>query len=200
MSTPPNAHPLRLTAGSLLFSPGQDCPGFLRLHSGTIRVSLTSEIGREVVLYRVAPGGLCLQTFGCLVDGRPYSAEGRAETDIEAEVVPHGAFLRLLAEDAEFRTDVFRAVAGRFSDYEQLVEDVALTGFDARLARVLQRLATNGLLHITHENLAAETASGRAVVSRRLAAFERNGIIARRRGEIEILDFDGLDRIAREVG
>ncbi|MDV7145837.1 Crp/Fnr family transcriptional regulator [Tropicimonas sp. TH_r6] len=200
MPTRSNAHPLRLPAGSVLFSPGQECPGFVRLHSGSIRVSLTAENGREVVLYRVAPGGLCLQTFSCLIDGRRYSAEGRAETDIEGEIVPHAAFQRNLAEDAAFRAGVFRAVAERFSDYEQLVEEVALTGFDARLARVLTRLATNGVLQMTHESLAAETASGRAFVSRRLAEFERNGIIARRRGEIEILDFVGLERIAQETG
>ncbi|SDK02647.1 Crp/Fnr family transcriptional regulator [Aliiruegeria lutimaris] len=200
MHIPSESTPLRLPAGSLLFRPGQECPGFVRLHTGSVRVTLTAENGREVVLYRVTPGGLCLQTFSCLVDGRRYSAEGRAETDIEGEMLPHGAFQRLLAEDAGFRADVFRAVAGRFSEYEQLVEEVALTGFDARLARALKRLASDGLVLTTHEGLAAETASGRAFVSRRLAEFERNGIIARRRGEIEILDFGRLERIAREAG
>ncbi|WP_068113317.1 Crp/Fnr family transcriptional regulator [Tropicimonas marinistellae] len=200
MNTPLYSRPLHLRAGSLLFSPGQECPGFVRLNAGTIRVSLSGENGREVVLYRVAPGELCLQTFSCLLDGRTYSAEGRAETDIDGEILSHGAFQRLLADDAGFRADVFRAVAERFSDYEQLVEEVALTGFDARLARVLIRLATHNVLQTTHESLAAETASGRAFVSRRLAEFERRGIITRRRGEIEILDFDGLGRIAQETG
>lgn len=200
MKTRSSALPLRLPAGSVLFSPGQECPGFVKLHSGSIKVSLTAENGREVVLYRVAPGGLCLQTFSCLVDGQRYSAEGRAETDIEGEILSHGSVQRLLAEDAGFRADVLRAVAARFSEYEKLVEDVALTDFDARLARVLKRLASSGVVRTTHESLAAETASGRAFVSRRLAEFERNGIIARRRVEIEILDLKGLDRIAQDIG
>jgi CRP/FNR family transcriptional regulator len=36
---------------------------------------------------------------------------------------------------------VNRAAARRFADFERLVEDVALTGFEARLARALLRLA-----------------------------------------------------------
>jgi CRP/FNR family transcriptional regulator len=45
-----------------------------------------------------------------------------------------------MAEDPEFRADIFGSVARRFGDFEQLVEDVALIGFDARLARTLLRL------------------------------------------------------------
>jgi hypothetical protein len=45
-----------------------------------------------------------------------------------------------MAEDADFRADIFGSVARRFGDFEQLVEDVALIGFDARLARTLLRL------------------------------------------------------------
>ena len=68
-----------------------------------------------------------------------------------------------MAEDAEFRDGIFSSIARRFGDFEQLVEDVALIGFDARLARALLRLR-NGSTRVaaTHEQLATETASGRA--------------------------------------
>lgn len=191
--------PLTCPAGTVLFSPGQDCPGFVRLHEGTLRVTLTGAGGREVVLYRVSPGDVCLQTFACLTDGRSYSAEGVAETALKGEIMPHALFQRKMAEDPVFLAEVMEAVARRFSDYEQLVEDVALTGFDARLARVLLRLSPDGgVIETTHDALAAETASGRAFVSRRLAEFAQRGLVAPGRGKLTVLDRAGLERVANE--
>ncbi|MBY6068722.1 Crp/Fnr family transcriptional regulator [Leisingera aquaemixtae] len=190
---------LSCPAGTVLFRPGQECPGFVRLTSGSIKVTLTAANGREVVLYRVGPGDVCLQTFACLTDGRSYAAEGVAETALEGEIIPHPAFRQSMSEDGAFRSEVLTAVARRFADYEQLVEDVALTGFDARLARVLLRLAgEGGSLRITHDALAAETASGRAFVTRRLREFARMGLVETGRGQLRILDRRGLEQIAED--
>lgn len=197
--TQPQTNPLTCPAGTVLFRAGQECPGFVRLHQGTIRVTLTAPNGREVVLYRVSPGDVCLQTLACLTEGRSYSAEGVAETDIKGEVMPHALFRAEMADNPTFRAEVMTAVARRFSDYEQLVEDVALTGFDTRLARVLLRLAQNGdEIIITHDNLAAETASGRAFVSRRLREFAGRGLVEVMRGRLRLLDRSGLEQIATE--
>lgn len=188
---------LSIPAGTILFSPGQECPGFLRVAAGRIKVSLTAANGREVVLYRVGPGDLCLQTFACLTEGRNYSAEGVAETEITAELLPHAEFRQALTSDDTFRNEVLGAVARRFGDFEQLVEDVALTGFDARLARVLLRLAgDDSMIAITHDALAVETASGRAFVTRRLREFTQLGIVALSRGKVEILEKPKLEQIA----
>lgn len=197
---PPNTIPLTCPAGTVLFSPGQECPGFVRLSQGIIRVTLTAANGREVVLYRVSPGDICLQTFACMTDGRRYSAEGTAESDIIGEIMPHAIFRQAMSEDADFRAEILMGVAHRFADFEQLVEDVALTGFDARLARVLLKLARDGdQITATHDALAVETASGRAFVSRRLGEFARRGLVEPGRGRLRVLDRDGLERIASET-
>ncbi|SFS19441.1 Crp/Fnr family transcriptional regulator [Yoonia litorea] len=195
----PASTPLKCPAGTVLFQPGQECPGFVRLTKGKIRVLLTSASGREVVLYRVEPGGLCLQTFSCLVEGKTYSATGIAETDLEGEIISHSNFRKKLETDPSFLSSVLGAVATRFFDYERLVEDVALTSFDARLARALIRLAdADDKVPATHEQLASETASGRAFVSRRLAEFALRGLVERHRGFIALIDKRGLERIAAD--
>ncbi len=192
-------HKLVCPSGTALFQPGQACPGFVKLDKGTIRVVLTSASGREVVLYRVNPGGLCLQTFSCLVEGKEYSATGIAETELEGEIISYVAFRRLMETDHAFLSSVLAAVARRFADYVQLVEDVALTSFDARLARALLRLADDYMqVHATHEQLATETASGRAFVSRRLAEFARNRLVERHRGHIALINRSALVEIAAD--
>ena len=79
------ATPQNIPKGTTLFRAGDPCPGFVVLSEGTIRVTMSAANGREVVLYRVRPGDVCLQTFSCLIDGRSSSAEGVAETDLSAE-------------------------------------------------------------------------------------------------------------------
>lgn len=190
----------RLPSGTTLYRPGDECPGFVVVHEGTVKVSLTAENGREIVLYRVRPGDVCLQTFGCLVKGSHYSAEAVTEGDVAIEIVPAGEFQRRVVEDTRFRQQLFAAVASRFADLERLVEDVALTSLDARLARALLRLADDaGLVSATHEALAVEIGSARAVVSRQLGVFARNGLIEATRGAIRLLSADALRRLAHEA-
>ena len=187
-------------AGTVLFRPDDPCQGFVVVREGSIRVVLTAENGREIVLYRVRPGDVCLQTFACLVEGKDYSAEGVAETEVVAELVPPTEFNRRIAEDTAFRSQLFTAVAHRFSDLEWLVEDVALTGLEARLARLLLRLSdTEGRVMTTHEALAAEAGSGRAVVTRQLGSFARDGLVRISRGQIEIISRDALEIISHEM-
>ncbi len=183
--------------GTILFSPGQDCPGFVILKRGCIKVTLTGSSGREMVLYRVHPGEVCLQTFTCLIKDQTYSAEGVVEEDLQGDLIPAGQFRQVMEQDESFRNTVLTSVALRFSEYQQLIEDVALTGFDARLAKVLLRLAdVQGMVQVTHTALAAETASGRAYVSRRLAEFARRGLVEQLPDGVHICNAPELAQIS----
>lgn len=190
----------RVAAGQSVFSPGQECPGFLILNKGSIRVTLAGASGREMVLYRVRPGEVCLQTFTCLVDGKTYSAEGIVESDLEGEMIPPSEFHQRLDDDTDFRRSVLASVALRFSEYQNLVEDVALTAFDTRLAKTLLKLVDDdGLVRASHASLASETASGRAYVTRRLAEFARRGLVEQRTNGIYIARKRDLERFVVEA-
>ena len=188
---------VKLPKGATVFAPGAPCPGFIELTGGSIRVSMVGMNGREVVLYRVRPGDVCLQTFSCLVENRAFRAEGIAETDLEGQLLLPEAFFQRLGADTAFRNHVLRSVAHRFGEYEDLVETLVLTGFDTRLARALLHLADDrGVVSATHDELAAETGSARAVVSRRLGVFADQGLVSQQRGHVTLLDAEGLRRIA----
>ena len=188
---------LKLPRGSVLYRPGEACGGFVIVRSGTVTVTLMAENGREITLYRVRPGEVCLQTFGCLVNGTSYSAEAHAETEVEIEIVPPGEFQRLVAQDEAFRQQLFAGVAARFADLERLVEDVALSPIEARLARTLLRLMdAGGHVVATQEALAMDIGSVREVVSRQLNAFARDGLLELTRGHIAIVSRDRLEALA----
>lgn len=70
--------PIRAGVGEKLFRSGDPCPGFLALERGVIKVTMSAASGREIVLYRVQPGEICLQTFTCLVQHRAYGADRKS--------------------------------------------------------------------------------------------------------------------------
>ena len=194
-----NSHIIRVKAGTILFSPGQECQGFVKVHSGRIKVFLTAENGREIILYRVERGDICLQTFGCLVNQQLYSAEGRAENDVEIEIIPRPEFNRLIVSDTAFRDQVFSAVAARFKYFEFLIETVALSSVEVRLARILLRLMDdNKNVHATQEMLASEIGSAREVVSRQLNVFAAKGLVKIMRGKILLIALEKIEKIAKQ--
>jgi CRP/FNR family transcriptional regulator len=191
------AQAVHAPAGAVLFRPDDPCRGFIALTKGAIKVALSSASGREIVLYRVHPGEICLQTFSCLVQDKAYAAEGLAEEDVDALLIPPAAFQRLMREDERFRTAVLNSVAARFADFEQVVETLAFAGLETRVAGVLLRLAdAEGAVQATHETLAAEIGSAREAVSRQLGLFARQGLVALARGRVEIKRRDALSRLA----
>lgn len=191
---------IRAKAGDVLFRPGEACRGFIAIRSGCVRVSLTAASGREIVLYRVRPGQICLQTFSCLLENKSYAAEGIAEQDLDAVLAPPALFQRLLDEDGAFRAALLRSAADRFSDFEQVVQTLAFTGLAQRTAGALLRLCdAQGEVSATHEAIAAEIGSAREAVSRQLGAFAKEGLVQLARGKISLLRRDALARMGLDA-
>jgi CRP/FNR family transcriptional regulator len=194
-----NHHIFRVKAGDILFRPGQECQGFVKVRSGRIKVFLTAENGREIILYRVEPDDVCLQTFGCLVNHQLYSAEGRAESDVEIEIIPRPEFNRLIVSDTQFREQVFAAVAARFKDFEFLIETVALSSVEVRLARILLRLMDDEkIVRATQEMLASEIGSAREVINRQLTTLAAKGLVKIMRGQILVLAPEKIEKISKQ--
>ena len=172
-------------AGTVMFSEGSECRGYVMLLEGTVRVQKTSEDGREIVLYRVEEGESCIMTTTCLISDDQYGAEGIAESDITVAIVPPTTFNHLLEKSSVFRRFVFEVYAKRMSMLMMLVEEVVFKKLDRRLAHML--LDRKGdKFEITHQEIAQELGSVREVVSRQLKVFERQGLIRMSRGMIEV--------------
>lgn len=194
------ARALHLQAGAAVFNSGLKCPGFVAVRSGVIKVSHLSPGGREITLYRVGPGDVCLQTFTCLTQDAVYSATGTAETALAATVIPKANFERLMADHAAFRARIFKAIGARFSDFQQAIETLAFTGLPARVAGALLRLSGGtAQVHATHDAIASEIGSAREAVSRLISAFVRDGLVASERGRIRILQTGALEKIRDSV-
>ena len=190
---------VRVPVDTPVFETGQSCHNYLLVIEGSIRVQQLAASGREIVLYRVAPGESCVLTTTCLLAHGHYAAEGITETEVLAAAIPASAFRDALETSEALRRFVFESYGERLAALLQLVEEIAFERFDARLARRLLLLAGAGpRIATTHQALAIELGSARGVVSRVLKHFAERGWVRVGRGELEILDPQALQQLAEK--
>ncbi|MBY4892889.1 Crp/Fnr family transcriptional regulator [Rhodobacteraceae bacterium N5(2021)] len=188
---------LRSKKGDQIFGAGHVPQNLLFLLSGTVRVSQTSEGGREIVLYRVEAGQSCVMTTACMLAHEAYLAEGVAETDVTAIALPKATFDALVSAEPIFRDFILAAYAHRMTGLFKIIEDVAFGRIDMRLAaRLLDLAGTSETVSATHQALATELGTAREVVSRQLHEFQRRGWLEQQRGLVRILDRDALQDLA----
>jgi len=183
--------PFAVPAGTVLFHPGDPCRGFVLLSRGVVRVELIAEDGHALLLYRVQPDEACLLTTACLFGSETYAAEGRAESDVAGLMLPPPAFTTLVGESAAFRAFVLAGFGHRLARLMLRIEALSFRSVDRRLADAL--LARPGTeIATTQADLAVEVGTAREVVTRRLQAFAKEGLVAIGRGGLRITDRAGL--------
>ncbi len=194
------ARVVRYKKGQQIFGPENVPDSLLFLHAGRIRVSQSSDVGREIVLYRVEAGESCVLTTACMLSEEAYNAEGVAESEVVAVTLPKSSFDRLAAEEDSFRRFVFSAYSRRLIDLLRVVDDVAFGRMDVRLAERLLVLGEGrSEILATHQALANELGTAREVVSRILNDFQKRDMIEQTRGRIALLDKAALRRLAEST-
>jgi CRP/FNR family transcriptional regulator len=180
---------LRVPAGAVLFDKGSPCRGFPLVLSGSVRVARGAANGRQIELYRVTPGEVCVVSSACLFGGAPLSALGQAAEDTELVLIDPVGFEHLCGFES-FRRYVFSVFAERLADLMALAEAVAFQRLDQRLAQAL--LGHGEVFETTHQALADDLGTVREIVSRLLNRFEAAGWLRLSRERIEIVDAAAL--------
>jgi len=179
----PALRPMQVPAGTVLFHENAACQGFPLVLDGEIKVSRSSGDGRELELYRVVPGELCLVSSSCLFRTQPLSAHGITTKASSLILIPIDIFTRWL-ETPAFRNEILGLFAERMADLTSLIDAVAFHKLDRRLASAL--LGRGPQLSLTHQALADELGTVREIVTRLLRRFEREGWVVLGREQIQI--------------
>ena len=191
------AYPVHLPAGEVVFEAGRFVPSFFFLTSGSLRVShLGNE--REILLYRVQPGEVCILSVCHLLADVQYEAIAATEQAVAGVILPGTLFTRLVASSPLFCSYLFAAFSARLVDLLALLNAISFSRLDQRLARLL--LSRGDTIRSTHSQLADELGTVREVISRILKAFEREDLVALERNKIRIVNRVALERIAASLG
>lgn len=186
---------LEVPERTTLFRETEPCAGFPFILEGQVKVSRASSAGRELELYRVHPGEICVVSTGCLLRGTPMSARGVTVTGTRLAMVDR-ATLMDWTEFPPVRMFLLGLMADRMTELMALVEAVAFQRLDQRLAHAL--LGHGRLILATHQQLADELGTAREMVSRLLKRLEEQGTVRLGREQVEILDLARLKALAGE--
>ena len=175
--------------GTLLHSGSMDCTGLLLVQHGQLRAYILSEEGREITLYRLLEGDICLFSASCMMRSIQFEVMIEAEKDTELWVIPADSYKSVMDQSAPLANFTNEVMAGRFSDVMWLLEQILWKRFDQRLAGfLLEESALEGtdVLKITHETIGSHLGNPREVVTRMLRYFQNEGLVKLSRGTVEI--------------
>lgn len=186
----------RIPAGKDVFLEGDRVEGIALLISGVVRVYKVSETGREITLYRFGLGQSCILSANAILSQKTFPAIATVEQDAEAVIIPSDVFRDWVRRFDPWRDFIFDLLSQRLSTLMAVVDEVAFHRMDARLASfLLARSRIQDPIRITHAEIASELGSSREVISRLLEDLSTRGIIRPGRGEIEVLDMEGLEEL-----
>ncbi len=171
------------------------CVGLVMVVSGGLRAYLLSEEGREVTLFRLGQGQICILAASCVISQLTFDAHIVAEKDTEVLVFGAHAFLQLKETNLHVECFLYKLATERFSEVMWSMQQLLFMGFDRRLALFLVTEAekTGSLtIELTHDQIARLTGSAREVVTRMLKRFSEDELITLKRGKVVISDMDGL--------
>ena len=155
--------------------------------SGEKRVYKKSPTGREITLYEIGRGEACILNATCVLSNTLSPANARAITDVSYLLIPAEDFRNLLSTYEEMRAFVFGAINQRFVTILELISAIVFEKMDERLFDYLVEKSEDGVLSITHQQIANDLGTAREVVSRLLKEFERKGKVVLSRGYIRLV-------------
>ena len=178
---------------------GGDCTGLILVLEGRLRAYILSEEGREITLFRVEKGGVCLLSASCVLRGLSVDVFIRADTAARVLLVPSEVFRELSESSLAVSAFTSEMMAARLSRARWVLDEVLNKKFDARLAALLVEeagYAGGADVRLTHEQLAAHLGTVREAVSRMLKYFEQEGLVFLSRGGVRIEDMAALRALA----
>lgn len=175
-------------ADLVLKEEGDEISEFVLLLTGEKRVYKTNGTDREITLYEMGPGDICLLNVACLLSNTTLPASASSLTKVEMLLMAAADFHYLMKKYEEMRSFVFSRIANGFTSVMSLLTEVTFGRLDERLNNYLIEKSENGKLSITHQKIANDLGTSREVVSRLLKHYQQQGRIRLSRNLIEIID------------
>lgn len=192
-------------AGCAEFKKGQTihdgtvCTGIIFVKTGCLRVYILSEEGKEITLYRIYAGDVCVLSASCIMESINFEVLVDAEEDSRCCILSPASFRYVAERKPDMKIFLLEKTVSRFSEVMWVMQQILFMSFDKRLAIfLLSESKKNGgsEIKLTHEQIAKYMGSAREVVSRMLKYFSSEGYVELSRGGVTVTDFDALERLA----
>ena len=167
--------------GAIVINEGDEAGTLFIVAQGSVKVYLSDETGREVILATLGPG----EHFGelALLDDTPRSASVATREPCKLLLVQKSALRELIVSEPETSLHIMRGLAKRIRRLTDNVRTLALLDVFGRLVHTLEELSVeqDGVRVIdprpTQQDLASRIGASREMVSRILTDLTRGGYI-----------------------
>ncbi len=177
-----------LEKGQIMMGDHNRCIGIPMVVKGQLRLFRLSEKGREMTLYRIRAGELCILASVCTMGSVEYDFSVEAEKNSVLAIIPADTFTELLYRSQPFKAYVFNALAQKLILSIETIEMLIFNSIEERIMAYLQSHANAaGEVKITHEKMAVELGSSREVITRQLKKMAEKELIALKRGCIKLM-------------
>ena len=201
------ARPVRVGSGEYLIHEGEPTSRLYVVHEGRVKVSRTSASGHETVLGVLGPGEVGGEvTF--LTGARPENDTIAMEASRMC-VFDHADLAVLLGRYPQIGVGILRTLAVRLASAQRMLTAMVSADVGSRIAAYLLDAPTTweasgtAVVHLplSKKDVAAYLGTTPETLSRRLAEFERAGLLVLRPGrDIAIRDPAGLESRAGGTG
>jgi CRP/FNR family transcriptional regulator len=159
---------------------------------------MLSEEGREITLYQLYKGDVCILSASCILNQITFDVHIDTETDSEILLISSHVISSLINSNVYVENFSYKLAADRFSDVMWAMQQILFMSMDKRLAVFLwdeMSKSDSDTIHLTHEQTAKYIGSAREVVTRMLKYFASEGIVELSRGGIKIIDKQKLRKL-----
>ena len=178
---------------------GNECSSVIFVRSGSLRLSIMSDEGKDITLYRLHQRDMCMLSASCVLQTITFDVFINAEEDSECYVISGPAFAAVSERNPSIKIFALESAVSRFSDVMWVMQQILFMSLDKRLAIFLSdesaRTGSNTIT-LTHGQIAKYIGSAREAVSRMLKYFTNEKIVEVSRGGIKILDKKRLRKLA----
>ena len=190
-------------AGETVFAIGSPGDQMMALLSGTIRISVPSSGGKELLLAMIQPG----EVFGelAVLDGKERSADAVAETACTVAILDRRNILSFFERNPSAWPSLVKVLCQRLRHTNQVFAEVALLELPVRLAKAMLRVlnweaasaaAEPAKIRFSQRELANMLGGSRESVNKCLRNWQRTGVVRISGGSIIISDRRALENIA----
>jgi CRP/FNR family transcriptional regulator, cyclic AMP receptor protein len=196
--------PIAYPKGSILFLEGQAPRGIYVLCKGRVKLSLSANDGKTLILKLAEPGEVL--GLSATVAGKPYELSAETMDTCQVNFVKRDDFLRFLKLHVEV---CFRAAEQLSKKYNNTCYELRSLGLShsasERLAKLLLewnsmhgKASKNGSINmsLTHEEMAQMIGTSRETVTRLFADFKQRHILEGAGSTLSIKDMAALRGLA----
>lgn len=184
--------------GRIIYNSAQGCKGVLIIRKGSMRIYMVSPEGREVTLYRLNEGDVCVFAAACLIEEIDFDILIEAAEYTETVTIPAADLQPIMKENKVFENYLYKKTAERFTNVMWTIQNILFKKVDQRIARCLweEMLRQDcDVVKITQEEIAREIGSAREVVTKTMKHMAGDQLIKNGRGKVEILNKQELYKL-----